>query len=73
MAENGNGLGIINEKDWKEASQEQKELWTFRTLISLTKDVRTLKRWATPKMFCGGMVGGALMILILIMFGVKVF
>jgi hypothetical protein len=63
---------ILTEQDWKAASQEQKELWTFRMLRNLNDDVAKLKKWATLRIFGGSMVGGALMILILVLLGVKV-
>jgi hypothetical protein len=68
-----NGFDILSETDWKLATQDQKELWTFRMLTNMNKEIKKLKCWATPKIICGSMIGGALTVLVMVIFKFKVF
>ena len=57
-----NGFLVLNEKDWKQMSPQQKEWATFNTLQSMSERLGRLeKRPVIDKCFSflGGVVGGA--------------
>lgn len=66
----------VTEKDWEKASPEQRDWMVLNTLKSMDERLRTLEKWLFLKTLClfaGSVVGGAIMILILVTFKVKVF
>lgn len=68
--------GCISTRITKEAFEkmttDEKMVCFWEVITELQADVSRMKRWLSPEQIIASFVGGALMILILIMFGVKV-
>ena len=80
------GFIVISEKDWEKASPEQRAWWTYTALQRVGERFEKIdncieqlqgsaQKTSTIKnalLFAGSLVGGALMILVLVLLGVKV-
>jgi hypothetical protein len=56
-----NGFVIIKEKDWENASTDQREWWTFNTLQNVDMRLKALEKkplYDKALAFGGGIVGG---------------
>jgi hypothetical protein len=59
----GNGFMVITEKDWENATTDQRMWWTFNTLQSVDSRLKRIegRRWYDKvASFAGGIFGGAL-------------
>jgi len=61
----------ITRHDFDVKSTDEKLACIWDIVQPLQQDVRDLKKWATAKIFAGAMVGGALAMLVMYLFGVK--
>lgn len=59
----GNGFLIVDEKDWENATETQKDWLIFKTLRSMDDRLKKLEKWNTCMAFAGGVVGGIAAIL----------
>lgn len=59
----GNGFLVVDEKDWCDASAEQRDWMVFKTLRSMDIRMGKLERWNKGFSFLGGMIGGFVAVL----------
>ena len=62
----------MTREQFQEQTTEQKLTCIWDIVQPLQKDLASLKKWNTAKIFSGAMAGGALTILALILLGVRV-
>ena len=55
-----NGFLVVDEKDWCDATHDQRDWMVFKTLKSMDDRLKKLERWNTVAAFTGGMIGGAM-------------
>jgi hypothetical protein len=70
------GFMVFTEKDWEKAQPEQRDWFIFNTLQSMDNRLKKLEQQRLLNfacMFAGSAVGGALMMLVLIVLKVKIF
>jgi len=70
----GNGCIVVDRKTWEHLSEEDRDFMIYETLNSLNARLRQIERWAWLKVstqFFASMVGGALVVLFAIKYGVK--
>lgn len=70
------GFLILNERDWQHATPEQRDWMVFNTLQEMNRRLDILEKcfpWRNLYVFAGSMIGGAVMILVLVLLKVKVF
>lgn len=70
------GFIAFTEKDWEKATPEQRDWFVFNTLRSMDNRLQKLEQQRLLNytcMFLGSAVGGALMMLVLVILKVKMF
>lgn len=53
-----NGFLVVDEKDWCDASRDQRDWMVFKTLRSMDARLQKLERWNKGFSFLGGVIGG---------------
>ncbi len=73
--ENNQSCIVVNRAVWEKMSEDERKAATFTTLASIDERLKKLEKWGSLRniiVFFGSMVGGALMILLLVLFDIKV-
>lgn len=50
---------VCDEKDWEGLTANQRDWMIFKTLRSMSDEIKTLKRWNKCFSTLGGIIGGA--------------
>jgi hypothetical protein len=72
---NGNGCIVVDREAWKHLSPEDRDYMIYDTLSSMNNRLKAVEQWAWMKIttqFFGAMIGGALVVLFAMKYGVKV-